>query len=73
MNVNRCQFRVIGIVQSCINGAWFERTVNDGVFATGPQEAAARVLRRYDRAALHQDKLAIVRWHSPDLVQTILV
>jgi len=67
------RYRVIGIVQTCVNGVWFERGVNDGVFAADQEAAKSLILNRYHRAALHNDPLAITRWHTPELVQVQLV
>lgn len=67
------RFRVLGIVQSCVNGVWFERVVNDGVFALDRQTAQDLILSRYQRAALHNDPLAVTRWHTPELVRVQLV
>ncbi len=73
MLVTECCYRVTGIVQTCVNGVWFERAVNDGVFAPSPGRAAFLTLHRYYRAALCSDPSAIARWHTPELVQVQLV
>jgi hypothetical protein len=67
------RYRVIGIVQTRVNGVWFERGINDGVFATDQEMAKELVIQRYHRAALHSDPLATTRWHTPELVQVQLV
>ena len=73
MIITEYRYRVIGIVQTYVNGVWFERPINDGVFAASPEQAMSMILGRYARAALHLDPYAKTRWHSPELVQVQLV
>ncbi len=62
-------YRVIGTVQSCVNGEWFERSINAGVYAVDREHAKESILALYERAARHQDAYAIVRWYTPNLVR----
>lgn len=67
------QYRVIGIVQSMVNGSWFERPINVGVWAFSPGQAKELALAMYIRVARHEDERAIVRWYTPSLVRVLAV
>jgi hypothetical protein len=62
-------YRVIGIMQSCINGQWSERAVSADVYAVDRGHAEEKVLGLYTTAARQVDPLAIVRWHTPQRVR----
>lgn len=64
-------YRVIGVLQSQINGQWSERPTSTNIIAASPEQACAGVLARLEREARTLDPYAISRWHSPELVRAI--
>lgn len=63
------RYRVIGIVQSQVDGDWHEQPHITTVEAESPAQASQRALDQYTAQVQENDAYALVRWHSPELVR----
>lgn len=62
-------FHVHGIIQCWIAGNWSETPVTETVRVERIGEARGKALTQITAAMREIDPLAIVRWHSPELVR----
>lgn len=63
-------FRVRGVIQCCVAGEWSEVPVTEVVRVERMGEARGKALAQVEATLRRNlDPLALVRWHSPELVE----